>query len=327
MKKLILFDLGGTITCYTENRVTEFYSEKGTPISALIDKNFFSEELELCYEHVFNKISHEITLDDLITLGNKIQDAVDDPNIFGVVVSVGTNVLEDIAYFIGIVVKTNKNIVFTGAFNPQNSLGFDGEKNLYNAIVINSTFQKASLGVLVTFNDTVITARSAIKISPGISNNYASHGQGIVGHVVGGVFYNTMIPLYKHTYDSEFSIRNIYNLPKILLVYAHLGMDKSYIEFAIQSGKIKGIVSAGFGKGYQNKEISILLSQAASNNIPVVRCSRSGHGYSSTDKQYDNIYGFNVVSNLSPHKSSILLSVCLTQSSESHFIKKIFQEY
>lgn len=325
-KVIGVIELGGTISCITENPTSEFYNSPSLSISSFIKEFELEHHIKIIVEQFEQKISHEITIESLIQLAQRIQSLLDMNDFDGVVISTGTNALEDIAYFIGLAVKSIKPIIFTGAHYPQNSLTFDGKRNLYNAINIASSDKAIELGVLVTFNDYVVAAREAVKSSPGLINNFAIEGAGVIGHVIGGKFILKSKPIYKHTYQSEFSISGLKSLPKVSIIYAHLGMDDSLINASIASG-VSGIVSAGFGKGYQPSHISQALAKAVELNIPVVRCSRFGIGYTSIDQAYDKKYGFIVAKGLSPHKSNLLLSIALNKTKDISQLQQIFEEY
>ncbi|MBA2648725.1 MAG: asparaginase [Legionella sp.] len=327
MKKIVILELGGTISSFSPDCTSEFYNHQGVSNAILINGLFQTSELEIICEFFCNKISHELSLVDLLSLGNKIQDQVDDPDVFGVVISMGTNAMEDVAYFIGLVVNTSKNIVFTGSHFPQNSLMFDGKKNLYNAIVVASTQFSQSLGVVITLNDTVVSARWATKSKPGLPNDFSAGGSGIIGYIVGEVFHLHMIPKYKHTHESEFSIRSIHSLPKIFILYAHLGLEAEILDCIINQSSIDGIVSAGYGKGYQTKEVSKVLYKATKKGIPVVRCARAGQSMTNIDVDYDCKYNFILAADLIPHKASILLAVCLSKMLTEQEISTVFQKY
>ena len=325
-KVIGIIELGGTISSISEHPTSEFYKGPSSSVSSFIGEFDLNDHIKIVMDKFTQKISHEMTIEDLIALANRIQSLLDSDEFDGIIVTIGTNALEDVAYFIGLVVQSMKPIVFTGAHYPQNSLAFDGKRNLFNAIQIASTNHAMQLGVLVTFNDYVVTARDAVKNNPGLINNFSMEGRGIIGHVIGNQFVLQSKPIYKHTYQSELSIRGISNLPKISIIYAHLGMDDVLIDALITSG-VHGIISAGFGKGYQSNQISLALKNVVQLGIPVVRCSRSGCGYTSIDKTYDDKYGFIVAKGLSPHKSSLLLSLALNKTRDIDKIQQIFEEY
>jgi L-asparaginase len=325
-KVIGIVELGGTINSISQDPTSEFYNGPSTSVSSLLKKFNLENNIEIIVEKFEQKISHEITTEDLIKLANRIQTLLDMVDFDGIVVTTGTNALEDIAYFIGLAVKSMKPIIFTGAHYPQNGLAFDGKRNLYNAINIASSDTAMKLGVLVTFNDYVVIARDAVKTTPGLINNFSAEGMGIIGHIIGGKFILKSKPVYRHTYQSEFSISGLNSLPKVSIIYAHLGMDDTLIKASIAS-KVSGIVSAGFGKGYQTNHISLALAKAVQLGIPVVRCSRYGYGYTSIDRTYDEKYRFIVAKGLSPHKSSLLLALALNTTRDINQLQHIFEEY
>lgn len=326
LKFIGLIELGGTINCTSEQPSSEFYNGPSSSVSSLIKEFNLEDNVQIKTVLLTQKISHELTIEDLIKLAATIQNLLDNDEYNGIVVTVGTNALEDVAYFIGLVVRSTKPIVFTGAHFPQNSLMFDGKRNLFNALNIACSDHAIKLGALVTFNDYVVTARDAVKNNPGLTNNFSVEGNGVIGHIISGKFLLKSRPIYKHTYKSEFSLPEKNILPNISIIYGHLGMNDSLIKASIASG-ISGIVSAGFGKGYQPKHISLALEKAVSLGIPVVRCARSGCGYTGIDQAYDKKYGFIVSKGLSPHKSSLLLSLALTLTRDIDRIQEIFEEY
>ncbi|WP_133134940.1 asparaginase [Legionella nautarum] len=326
LKRIGIIELGGTINSLSEQPSSEFYDGPISSISSFIKELDLKDDPHVFIEALTQKISHEITVSDLIKIANRIQILLDQDDCHGIVVTMGTNALEDVAYFIGLVIKTKKPIVFTGAHYPQNSLIFDGKRNLFNAICIAKDQNAESLGVLVTFNDYVVAARDAVKNNPGLINNFSTEGIGVIGHVIGGKLILKSKPIYRHTYRSEFSLLGKESIPKIAIIYSHLGISDVLVNAAIDNG-ISGIISAGFGKGYQPSYISDLLKKAVDSGIPVVRCSRSGYGYTSIDKNYDEKYGLIVAKGLSQHKSSLLLSLSLTVTPDANRIQKIFEEY
>lgn len=325
-KNITIIELGGTICSTVKSPTHEFYNSSNASILSFIKEVDLSNQIDIKVENFLKKISHEFTIDELIELSQKIQNIVESESCDGLVIVMGTNALEDIAYFVGLVVNSKKPIVFTGAHFPQNSLHFDGKKNLYNALLIASSNEAHMLGVLVTFNDYVVTARDATKSNPGMSNNFSFEGNGIIGHVVGNSFSLTAKPIYKHTYLSDFFIKNIKSLPRVALLYAHIGMDDLFIKASRASG-VRGIVSAGYGKGYQTKNITESLRQLVLEDIVVVRCARAGIGYTNVDPSYDEENGFIVASTLSPHKCSLLLSIALSTTNDRSQLQKIFKEY
>lgn len=321
-----LLALGGTIACASENVTDEFYSGPSVNIKDLISRLHSVNHINICYEQFLQQISHEMTDNELINLANRIDELVRDERVKGIVVTQGTNCIEETAYFINLTIKTKKPIVFTGSFYPSNAFGFDGTRNLYNAIYLAGNDQLEKLGVVLSFNDCIASARDAAKLNPSIIQGFSGNDFGLMGHIEGGVVHIKSIPKHRHTYISEFSINNIEKLPKVCIIYGHLGIDKMFVEAAI-SNNVAGIISAGMGKGYQPKELTEGLIKASQKGIFVVRSSRTGLGVINREPKIDDVNGFIAAGMISPQKARILLSVALSKTRDKSELQRIFIEY
>lgn len=325
-KKICLIELGGTISCVTNDPLAEFYHSPGEQASDIAG-DLGLDHIEIIHKSLFRKISQNLIIEDLLLFANTIQSLLEVDEIDGVVVTIGTNAIEDIAYFIGLVIKTQKPIVFTGSHYPQGSLCFDGKLNLFNALTVAAAEDAKKLGVLITFNGAVVSAHGACKSSPGFMDNFVlGERSSYVGEVIGGYFKLRSVPAYRHTYRSEFDLKNILQLAKTCIIYAHIGMDEFMVRSAITAG-VSGIISAGFGKGYQDQKITEELHIAVKSGVVVVRCPRFGTSYCGIDKGYDDKYLFVVSRGLSPHKSSLLLSVASLFTKDRDDLMRIFEEY
>ena len=151
--------LGGTISSLASHPAAEFYSYASSNIDdLLVALPIDREKLTVISEQLLQQISHEMTHADLMFVARKINDLVNNDEVDGIVVSQGTNCIEETAYFINLVIKTKKNIVFTGSHRPPNALGFDGNRNLYNAILLASSNKTKGIGIDLTFNDSIVNA-------------------------------------------------------------------------------------------------------------------------------------------------------------------------
>ena len=319
--------LGGTIACALKNQIEEFYEHPSISISELISSlPLDKERVTVTSEQFSQQISHEMTHDDLILVARRINELANNDRVDGIVVTHGTDCIEETAYFINLVIKTKKPIVFTGAFRPTNALGFDGIRNLYNAIVLASNMLVAEIGVVLTFNDCIVNARDASKLNPSVMGDFSISGIGLMGFIQGDNLHIQRLSRYKHTYLSEFSINEIKDLSKIYIIYGHLGVDGIFVDAAI-TNNAKGIISAGMGTGYQSKEMTEALILASQKGIFVVRCSRTGQGIVNRDPKMDDQYDFIAGGSLSPQKARILLSVALNKTEDRKEIQRIFDEY
>lgn len=326
IKLVFVLALGGTISSVARHPAEEFYCHSSTEISELLSSlPIDHEKTDVVCEQFLQQISHEMTFDELVSVAKKIQELVNDELVDGVVVTQGTNSIEETAYFINLVIKTKKNIVFTGSHRPINSLGYDGSRNLYNAILLASS-KPHNLGVLLTFNDYIVNAREASKFNPSILDDFSASGIGVVGFIRGNEVLIQKVPQYKHTLFSEFSIYELKEEPKIYVIYGHICADNTFVEAAIRNNA-RGIISAGMGKGYQPKKVTEALVKASEKDIFIVRCSRTGQGFVNKEPGFDDNYGFIVAGSLTPQKARILLTVAISKTQNRTEIQRIFDEY
>lgn len=305
----------------------EFYEHSSVDINELINElPLDSNQISIVSHQLLQQISHDMTYDELILVAQHIDTVITNNEIDGVVITQGTNSIEETAYFMNLVIHTKKPIIFTGAFRPINALGYDGTRNLYNAIILAASCHAIGMGVLLTFNDHIFNARDVSKLNPSDSAGFSLNGTGIIGAITGQSIYIHSFLEKKHTYQSEFNINTIKNIPKTYIIYGHLGMDDTFIQAAIKNNA-KGIVSAGMGKGYQPKYVMASLSHAAKKGIVIVRCSRTGQGLVNVDSKVDNLHGFIAGNSLSPQKANILLAVALLQTNNKTEMQHIFNQY
>ncbi len=326
VKRVQICALGGTICSMANDPVEEYYNSASINIKSLIellpiDKN----EIEIQAEQVFQKISQDITNNDVYFLAKRLNDLALQDDVDGIVVTQGTNSIEEIAFFISLLINTHKPIVFTGAFRPYSALGYDGLRNLFNAIVIAADKQMENLGVLVTFNDCIVHARDAVKLDPSILGNFVNSNN-MLGLIQGRSIHlnNQTNYVYKNNYT--FPIENLHNLPKVCIIYGHHGMDDLFVRAAIDNG-FQGIISAGMGKGYQPDGVTKALIEASNKGLIIVRCSRTGCGIVRRDPKLDDKFGMVAGGYLNPQKAGIFLALVLTKTDDKFEIQGYFDEY
>ena len=322
-----ILDLGGTISSVAQDPAAEFYKQSSVHINDLLSLLPINKsELPMLGEQYLQQSSHEITHDELLSVAKRINELAADNNVRGIVVSQGTNCIEEIAYFINLVVKTKKRIVFTGSFRPLGSLGYDGSRNLYNAILLASNSNSGDLGVVLTFNGSIVSAREAIKLNPSMQGDFSANGSGLLGDIQGNKIHIHRTPQYKHTHHTEFDLNHLILNSKIFILYGHLGIDNTLIEALIDTNPI-GIISAGMGTGYQPRLATDALIKASNSGIFIVRCSRSGQGNVNPESNYDDQHGFIAGGSLTPQKARILLFVALSKTKDKRKIQEIFDQY
>ncbi len=326
-QRIYVLALGGTIASVANQHTEEFYNRSSININELIAAlPFDPEKLTIVCDQILHQISHEISHDDLFLLAKKVNELVNSDDVDGIVITHGTNSIEETAYFLSLVINTKKPIVFTGSFRPFNALGYDGDRNLYNAILLASNRNESKIGVVLTFNDGIVSARDASKLNPSVMGNFSINGSGVIGFIQSNKIRIHSMVQNRHTYRSEFSIHDMSNFAKIFIIYGHIGMDSTFVKAAIENNA-QGIISAGMGKGYQPNEVTEALNKASCKGVYVVRCSRTGQGFINTDEKIDDEYGIIAGGSLNPQKARILLAVALSKTRNKMEIQRIFNQY
>jgi glutamin-(asparagin-)ase len=164
-------------------------------------------------EQVMQIASESISNDDLLKLGKRVAELADSKDVDGIVITHGTDTLEETAYFLNLVEKTDKPIVVVGSMRPGTAMSADGMLNLYNAVAVASDKQSRGKGVLVTMNDEIQSGRDVSK-SVNIKTEAFKSAWGPLGMVVEGKSYWFRLPAKRHTVNSEFDIKQISSLPR-----------------------------------------------------------------------------------------------------------------
>lgn len=324
---IVVLGVGGTIAATVNTKASEYYSAPSATIESILNKIPEIKEIaNVECEQFSNIISHEIDNNFLITLANKIDFLTKQKNVAGVVITHGTNTIEETSYFLNLVINTNKPIILTGSMRPNNSLVFDGLSNLFNAIVLAADESSSGKGVLVTFNGAINNAREAVKNNVDTINNFGHFELGTLGNIQGNKPFFFRTPTTRHTINSEFNADILKDLPNVHIIYAYNGCDRTQVDAAINND-VKGVVCIGVGKGYFPNTMLSALIEARNKGIHVVRCSRVMGGIITRDPNLDDAYGFIAGGNLSPQKSRILLSLALLKTKNESDIQRMFYEY
>ncbi|HCY38256.1 MAG TPA: hypothetical protein DHV02_00190 [Neisseriales bacterium] len=155
---------GGTIAGTASSQTSTIYKAGSLTAEQLIASvNGLSDLANIQYAQVYNKDSGDITLNDWLHLASEVQKAADNPKINAIVITHGTDTMEETAYFLDLVIKTNKPIILVGAMRPATSMSSDGPLNLYNAVAVAIDKQSSSRGVLVAMNEKIFDSRNVTK--------------------------------------------------------------------------------------------------------------------------------------------------------------------
>ncbi|MCO7625767.1 asparaginase [Pseudomonas putida] len=278
-------------------------------------------------EQVMQIASESITNDNLLQLGRRVSELADSKDVDGIVITHGTDTLEETAYFLNLVEKTDKPIIVVGSMRPGTAMSADGMLNLYNAVAVASSKEAHGKGVLVTMNDEIQSGRDVSKMI-NIKTEAFKSPWGPLGMVVEGKSYWFRLPAKRHTMDSEFDIKNIKSLPDVEIAYSYGNVDDTAYKALAQAGA-KAIIHAGTGNGSVSSRVVPSLQALRKDGVQIIRSSHANAGgfVLRNAEQPDDKYDWVVAHDLNPQKARILAMVALTKTNDSKELQRMFWEY
>jgi len=278
-------------------------------------------------EQISNISSSDITPEIWMRLARRVNDLLAMPNIAGVVITHGTNTLEETAYFLNLTVKYDKPVVLVGSQRPATAISADGPLNLLNAIRVAGAPVARGKGVLVVMNEEINGARDVTKSNTYRVEAFRSGELGYLGYVDSDevTFYRASTK--RHTSRSEFDVTTLSSLPKVEILYAYAEPGVDMVK-ALGAGGARGIVIAGTGAGgMSDPERAAIKALGPLETRPVVvRSNRTGNGRVIPRKEYDAELMV-PADNLNPQKARVLLMLALTRTRDLAEIRRMFREY
>ena len=277
-------------------------------------------------EQVFQVASESLTNDNLLTLAKRVSALAKQSDVDGIVITHGTDTVEETAYFLTLVERTSKPIVMVASMRPGTALSADGALNLFDAVAVAGSKDAVGKGVLLTMNDTIESGRDVSK-NINIKTNAFSSQWGPLGMIVEGKNYWFRAPVKRHTMNSEFDIDTITALPNVGIAMGYEGVEPTAIEALGKSG-VKALIHAGTGNGSVANRIVPYLQKVRADGAIVIRSARVPDGFVLRNaEQPDDTYDWVVSHDLRPQKARILAMVALTKTSDTKELQRIFWEY
>jgi L-asparaginase len=276
----------------------------------------------------FRRLPSQALVDkDWLDLVRKIHSIFDNGEADGIVISHGTNTLEETAYFLNLTLKTDKPVVLVGSMRPSSAVSADGYLNVLNAVRVAADPQSRGRGCLVVMNDTIFNGRDVTKNSTYRVEAFQSRDLGPLGFADadGRVIYYHQ-PVRKHTTQTEFDVREMTSLPRVEIVLSYVNADGVMIEAAAKAGA-KGIVSAATGAGRPTPAQDAAFDKAyEESGMLMCLCSRVASGRVVRSPGLKR-KGFVASDNLQPWKARILLSLALSRTTNADDIQRMFDTY
>ena len=319
---------GGTIAGQGVSSTQTNYHAGGVAIQTLIEAvPAMTEIANITGEQVVNIGSQDMTTDVWLTLANRINELLADDSVDGIVVTHGTDTMEETAYFLNLTVHSNKPVVLTGAMRASTAISADGPLNLYNSVVTAAAPESKGKGVLIVMNGLILPAHGTVKMNTVDVQTFQAPNSGALGYLFNSkVFYND-VTTKRHTSQSVFDVKGLKQLPKVGIVYSYADVDADVMQ-PFLNGTYQGIVHAGLGNGNYHKNLFPSLLKAREMGVLVVRSSRVPTGPTTLDNEVDDAaYQFVASQELNPQKARILLMLALTKTSDWKEIQKYFMEY
>lgn len=328
LPKIRVLATGGTIAGQQASATDYGYKSASYDVNALLEAVPNLDKLAVITGEQVASIGSQDMNDQIwLKLAKRVNAVLESTDTDAVLITHGTDTLEETSYFLTLVVKSDKPVVMVGSMRPATAISADGPGNIYNGIAVAADPRAKGKGTLVCLNDEIHYARNVVKTDTTSVETFRSVNRGPAGLVhTGKVAW--FEPMDKKVGSATpFSVDRLTELPRVDIIYAHANMSADLIEAAVRNGA-KGIVVAGVGDGNMSAPALEALRKSASGGVVVVRSTRLPEGLVLRNNEVnDDEMGFVASSEFNPAKSRVLLQLALTRTSDPVQIQQIFYEY
>lgn len=328
---------GGTISNRDGGRLTAEELSKSMP--------GVERFAQLTHEQFANVASSELTLAQWLGLAKRINEIfASDKELAGIVVTSGTDTLEETAFFLHLTVRDPRPVVVVGSMRNPSTVGYEGAANLLEGVRVAADPASRNKGALVVLNDEINSARNVTKTDALRLQTFRSREYGQLGVVDRDrvVYFNQITQ--KHNEQVEFDMSKVTALPRVDVIMVYQGAPADLIKAAVDNGA-KGIVIAVAGAGATSGNQNEGLNYAASKGVFIVTSTRTGSGriapprapegggagggagFQPTPEQQRRRQFTIAGEDHTPIKARVLLMVALTKTTDRNELQRIFSEY
>lgn len=322
-KTILIIFTGGTISM-EKNSQTSKATIRDNQRELIENISNELKNIDLISEMFSLKPSPSITPDDMFMLAKLTQQKLESPSIDGVVITHGTDTLEETAYFLDLYLETKKPVVLTGSMRNFSELGFDGLSNLVSSILVAASDHSKRMGVLVCLNDEINSAAEVTKTHTLALDTFKSLEFGPIGIVE-----QDNVLYYRETHHKSYLLQPNQIESHVEIVKVYSGSSSLILNSLIDQG-VKGIVLEALGRGNVPPQMVPGIKRAIDNQIPVLITSRcpkgrvlDSYGYEGGGHHLKQL-GVIFTENLNAQKARIQLILALGVSTSIDEIKKYF---
>jgi L-asparaginase len=279
---------------------------------------------DLTGEQVANIGSQDMNDAVWLKLSKRVNEVLGGRDVDSVVITHGTDTMEETAFFLDLTTKGDKPVVLVGSMRPATAISADGPANLYNAVSVAASPGARGRGVLVVLNDEVHAARNVTKTDTTSVQTFKSPNRGPVGlvHTAQIAWFEKM-----DRRRGSFDVTSLSALPRVDILYAHANMSPDLIQASVKAGA-KGLVIAGVGDGNMTQPALDAVSAAAKAGVVVVRSTRLPEGLVLRNNEVnDDKMGFVASGEFTAPKARVLLQLALTKTNDVKAIQQMFDQY
>lgn len=326
LPRVTILATGGTIAGAGESQTKAAYTAGTVPVDILLNAVPQIHDLaKVNGEQIAQIGSQDMSVEVWLKLAKRINKIFEENSADAVVITHGTDTMEETGTFLDLTIMFDKPVVLVGAMRPSTAMSQDGNKNLLDAVMVAADPNSQGKGVLVAMDGLIFDARDVTKTVSTSTSTFQSRNFGPIGLIYDGKvnFY------YESTRNpsQKFDVSKVTSLPQVEIVYGYADASPAPVE-ALLKTKVKGIVYAGMGNGNYNAPVGKVLEDASKKGIVVCRSNRTGSGRTTLYNEIDDAaLGFVVADDLNPQKARILLMLSLMETDSRTSIQDNFFKY
>lgn len=324
-KKIAVIATGGTIAGVGPEGNTAHYRAGELPVEQIIASIPGIQDIADLEMHTVSKVdSNDITFSIYRDVKNLVEQLEKDPTVDGIVITHGTDTLEETAFVLNLVLDVTKPVVITGAMRPATATSADGPANLLQAVTLAADPRAAGRGVLVVLSNMIYAGRDVKKTNSLNTDAFRENEFGLLGFIRDQDVYLIHSPSRFHTHQSRFTKTELYNMPEVEIFYVHEEADPWLLQYMLE--RYNGVVLAGTGAGNYPAAIQKVIEDYEGDTL-IVRSSRLPEGMVFPDPVFDPGEKTIAAYDLSPHKAHLLLMLGIKSAEDRAQIQEDFRAY